>query len=622
MTEALADEPAVPATGSETIVDICDLSIAFGDAEPTVNGVSFTVRAGETAALIGESGSGKTLLAKSLLGLLPKGAHIVRGDVQLLNQRVSSLSSNEHRQLRGRQLGIVLQEPLTSLNPALTVGSQLIEAQELHLGISREQAFESARAMLIRVGVDEAESRLRQHPHEFSGGMRQRIMIAAMALLRPRLLIADEPTTAVDAVLQRSVMTLLAEITTEIDASLLLVSHDLGVVLEAADTVHVMQRGRLVESGSAERTLGRPRHAYTRQLLESLPRKRSPVSVAMDRSSSKQYLCATGLAVSFPGRRLLPWRKPAPVPALRPTDIHVGPGEVLSVVGESGSGKTTLGRALTGLTPVSEGQIRLEGREIGSDRANRKNELVSQLQFVFQDPFSSLNPRWTVADIIAEPLIHMGVNPSTTESRVVLAMKDCGLEARYASRFPHELSGGQRQRVGIARALVVEPSIVVADEPVSALDLTVQAQILALMGRLQRDRGFSLIFISHDLAVVESLTDRVAVMREGRIVEEGTGSDVFDHASHPYTQSLLDASPVLGEHSDGEFSLEARRYTPRAIPQDFQPAVLNRHAAGTGLRYLPLTETHRVLVGKATASSRGDRTTASGFSSRMPLSSD
>ncbi|MEM7692694.1 MAG: ABC transporter ATP-binding protein, partial [Pseudomonadota bacterium] len=566
-----------------------------------------TLHSGQVSALVGESGSGKTLLAKALLGLLPQAATIVGGSARILGRDLSTLTSEQHRQLRGNGLGIVLQEPLTSLNPALTVEMQLTEALIKMRGTTRQRAREDALRMLDRVGIENAGKRLQEYPHQFSGGMRQRIMIAAVALLKPKLLIADEPTTAVDAQAQRAVMDLMVELVREMDAGLLLITHDLSVVADYADQIHVMQNGQIVEHGPCKKTLARPRHAYTLKLLESLPKAFSQEKP--DRDYEPQLgapvaamppaiplLGVRNVSVRYPVRTSFPWRARRSCTALHPMSLELAEGEVLAVVGESGSGKTTLGRAIMGLIEWEGGEIFFQGESLALRRGRRQNTFASRIQMVFQDPYSSLNPRWTIAEIVAEPLRGLGLAREEKTSRISSVLLACGLDVEYLDRYPHELSGGQRQRAGIARALVVEPKLVIADEPVSALDLTVQSRILELLRTLQRERNFSMIFISHDLAVVQAVADRIVVMREGRIVEQGSVCQVFESATHPYTQSLLDASPQLFQGSDGAYRLAPRQYEGLPLPEGVCAAPQARKRVANQLEKLNLDPGHSILV--------------------------
>ncbi|MEM1110479.1 MAG: ABC transporter ATP-binding protein [Pseudomonadota bacterium] len=585
----------------EPLLKLCDTYIGFGTStlsEATVRRASLEIRPGSVAALVGESGSGKTLLAKSLLGLLPQGARVLSGSAHLLGRDIFRLDATEQRALRGAEVGLILQEPLTALNPALKIGRQMTEALVMHSGSSNDAARSEAMRMLDRVGIDRPTTRMGQYPHEFSGGMRQRIMIAAMLMLKPRLLIADEPTTAIDAQAQREVMALMLGLVREIEAAMLLITHDLGVVVDYADSVFVMERGELVESGQVADCLVRPQHEYTRRLLSALPGERAVESASPVSDKGDPCLQLKEVSVVYPGSRAWPWSRRDSFPALSPTSLTLHRGEVLSLVGESGSGKTTLARSVVGLAPLSKGEILFDGAPMLHSGMGRRR-LASAIQMVFQDPYSSLDPRWRVGDIVAEPLRGSGLSQAQIKQVVLDSLAACGLQADYVERFPHALSGGQRQRVGIARALVVEPELVVADEPVSALDLTVQAQILALIQKLQEDRGFSLLFISHDLSVVEQISDRVAVMRNGRIVERGRTKDIFKHATHPYTKALLRASPVLGIDTDGAYRLGPRQPQARSVPQGWRCAELARDKFDGGLKEIDLGDGHQVLVEEA-----------------------
>jgi peptide/nickel transport system ATP-binding protein len=503
-----------------------------------VDDVSFAIERGEFLAVVGESGSGKTVAARAVLGLLPHGLRQASGRILLDGVDLASLSLRRMRALRGPAIGMVFQEPMVSLNPAISVGAQMAEGLGLHERTGRAEIKRRCLDMLARVQIRDPERTYNAYPHEFSGGMRQRIMLASVMLLKPRLLIADEPTTALDTLTQREVLDLMVELARDHGTSTMLITHNLGLVSRYAQRAVVLRQGRMVEMGSVRQILFAPQEAYTQQLVQALPRR----SGAADRRPGGEVLIsARGLRVAFEGRQHL-FGRGAGVSAVGGVDLDIRAGETVAVVGGSGSGKTTLGRAMLRLIPANQGEIRFRGREVAA-RADREFRLASQL--VFQDPYSSLDPRMRVGEIVAEPLRHIPQLAAGERDRRVEAMlEEVGLGG-FRRRWPHELSGGQRQRVAIARAIIRHPAFVVADEPVSALDMTIQAQVLKLFERLQAQYGFACLFISHDLAAVEQVADRVVVMQGGRIVEQGPRDEVFDRPQHDYTKALLAATPIL-----------------------------------------------------------------------------
>ncbi|WP_407164991.1 ABC transporter ATP-binding protein [Bradyrhizobium sp. ORS 111] len=502
-----------------------------------VDDVSFAIERGEFLAVVGESGSGKTAAARAILGLLPPGLRRAGGRIRLDGEDLATVGPHRMRALRGRSVGMVFQEPMVSLNPAISVGAQMAEGLALHETLTKREIKCRCLDMLARVQIRDPEHTFNTYPHEFSGGMRQRIMLASVMLLKPKLLLADEPTTALDTLSQREVLDLMVELARDHGTSVMLITHNLGLVSRYAQRAVVLRQGRVVETGSVRQILSAPREAYTRQLVDALPRRRA---AAPRRAAGEPLMSVRGLKVSFGGRQRL-FRRDADVAAVNGVDLDIGAGETVAVVGGSGSGKTTLGRAMLRLIPAAGGEIRFQGRDVTAhDRAFR---LAAQL--VFQDPYSSLDPRMRVGEIVAEPLRHVaGLSATERNKRVAGMLDEVGLDG-FAERWPHELSGGQRQRIAIARAIVRHPAFVVADEPVSALDMTIQAQVLKLFERLQAQYGFACLFISHDLAAVEQVADRVVVMQGGRIVEQGTRDDVFDRPQHDYTKALLAATPVL-----------------------------------------------------------------------------
>ncbi|KOV60149.1 dipeptide ABC transporter ATP-binding protein [Streptomyces sp. MMG1121] len=526
-----------------SLVDVTDLTVEFGSLR-AVDGLSFSLAKGAALALVGESGSGKSTVAGALLGLHRGTGARVAGSVRVAGTDVQDASDEELRRLRGAKAAMVFQDPLSSLDPYYAIGDQIAEVHRVHTRVSRRSARARAVEVLERVGIPDAVRRSRSRPHEFSGGMRQRALIAMALACEPDLLIADEPTTALDVTVQAQILDLLHTLREETGMGLLLVTHDVGVAAESADDILVMRHGRAVEHGPVGTVLAAPDQAYTRALLDAVPRvdARRTGSPATE----EVVLEATGLRREFGrGKRAFA--------AVDGVSLTVRRGETLGVVGESGSGKTTLGRMLVGLLEPTAGAIRYEGHP--------HTAVDPAVQMVFQDPVSSLNPRRSVGESIADPLRARGEgDEQRVRGRVAELLERVGLERAHYDRYPHEFSGGQRQRIGIARALAAEPRVIVCDEPVSALDVTTQAQVVDLLGELQRELGLALVFIAHDLAVVRQVSDRVAVMRRGRVVEYGPADEVYDSPREPYTQQLLAAVPALDP------ALAAQRRAARREP--------------------------------------------------------
>ncbi|MFJ9348990.1 dipeptide ABC transporter ATP-binding protein [Streptomyces sp. NPDC101237] len=523
-----------------SLVRVTDLTVEFGDLR-AVDGLSFDLAAGGALALVGESGSGKSTVASALLGLHRGTGARVGGAIEVAGTDVQAASEEELRRLRGARAAMVFQDPLSSLDPYYAIGDQIAEVYRVHTRVSRRAARARAVEVLDRVGIPDAPRRSRSRPHEFSGGMRQRALIAMALACEPGLLIADEPTTALDVTVQAQILDLLHTLREETGMGLLLVTHDVGVAAESVDRVLVMRHGRVVEQGPVTAVLGSPAQPYTRELLSAVPRV--DAVRAPSQAPGEVVLEASGLRREF-------GRGKAAFAAVDDVSLTVRRGETLGVVGESGSGKTTLGRMLVGLLEPTAGEIRYEGHARAGVR--------TAVQMVFQDPVSSLNPRRSVGESIADPLRARGERDQAgIRRRVIELLERVGLEGAHYERYPHEFSGGQRQRVGIARALAADPRVIVCDEPVSALDVTTQAQVVALLGELQRELGLALVFVAHDLAVVRQVSDRVAVMRHGRVVEAGPADEVYDNPRDPYTRQLLAAVPAL----DPEVA--ARRRTAR-----------------------------------------------------------
>ncbi|GII99992.1 peptide/nickel transport system ATP-binding protein [Sediminihabitans luteus] len=538
-------------------VRIRDLAVSFATdagAVRAVDGVDLTVRPGEVLAVVGESGSGKTVTAKTILGLLPENA-TARGAVVLANKAgtaehdVVSLSASQLRRVRGTDVAMVFQEPSAALNPVYTVGWQIAEGLRAHGKVSKAEGRRRAIEILGRVGIPDPDERVDHYPHQFSGGQKQRIIIAMALVLDPGLIVADEPTTALDVTVQAEILDLLRRVRDEFGTAIVLITHNMGVVADLADTVAVMYQGKVVEQAPVGELFAAPQDDYTRRLLGSVPRIGEARARTAERAAARPagwaeaepVVAARGLEITYPGRFRTPGFR-----AVQGVDLTIRPGEVLGLVGESGSGKSTIGRAIAGLTKVTGGSLQVLGTEMHGVRPRELRPVRPRIGFVFQDPASSFNPLLTIADCVAEPLVVHGRarDVGAARARVDELLEAVQLPRAYGDRFPHELSGGQRQRVSLARALALDPELLVADEPTSALDVSVQARVLDLFAELQAELGFACLFISHDLAVVDLLADRIAVLYRGRLVEEGTGEQVLGSPSDPYTQRLLASLPV------------------------------------------------------------------------------
>jgi peptide/nickel transport system ATP-binding protein len=541
------------------ILTVDNLSVSFGQGRnrnEAVKRLSYTLGKGETLAIVGESGSGKSVSSLALLGLLPRrSAKVEQGRALYDAHDLLALPEERLRKLRGDRLAMIFQEPMTSLNPVLTIGRQLTEGLIEHLGVSQDEANACAMAMIDRVGLGQPRQRLKQYPHELSGGMRQRVMIAMAMATEPDILIADEPTTALDVTVQAQILDLMRELKAEFGTSIILITHDMGVVAEMADRVVVMNRGEKVEEGPVETVFAQPAEAYTQRLLAAVPRlggyatTSSPRSVVADPvpvDRKTTVVDAQGLTKRFGGGGLLSSFGIGDQGVLAMDDVGftLSAGETLAIVGESGSGKSTAGRAILRLIEVDRGEINIDGRDVRKLGPKGLRQARRQMQMIFQDPFASLNPRISVGDIVAEPMtIHRIARGGELKDRIEALFHRVGLTSDQIRRYPHEFSGGQRQRVCIARALAVNPKLIVADEPTSALDVSVQAQVLELLLELQQSLGLAYLFISHDMAVVEEVAHRVAVMQQGRIVEMGPRQAVLNDPRHVYTRGLLAAVP-------------------------------------------------------------------------------
>ena len=566
---AAASRGALP----ETILEVDNLGVEFwvdGQFYPAAIDMNYQVRRGEVLAIVGESGSGKSTSSMALLGLLPENSRVT-GSIKLLGRELRGLDEAALRSLRGNEIAVIFQEPMTALNPVYTVGFQIMEALRSHdRGMAPSDARDRAVELLRMVEMPEPEQSFHKYPHQLSGGQRQRAMIAQSISCDPLLLIADEPTTALDVTVQAQVLDLLRNLHKRLDSAIILITHDMGVVADLADRIMVMKNGVVVESGTVDKIFHAPVHPYTQQLLASVPHlglgvleeaEPGPAEVVTETSAvpSVSYireraseaaeeiietrtpvLAFEDVAIDYPKRGRIPAFR-----AAEHIDLAIYPGEIVGLVGESGSGKTTLGRAAIGLLPIAEGKLTTVGTDISHATQKELFAIRRKTGIVFQDPASSLNPRMPIGQSIGEPILLAGVaKGKDLDKRVEELLSQVELPASYRNRFPHELSGGQRQRVGIARALALAPELLVADEPVSALDVSVQARFLDLLQELQQELQFACLFISHDLAVVDILAHRIAVMHHGKLVESGTRDQILRGAKDPYTQRLIAAVPV------------------------------------------------------------------------------
>ncbi|MGQ0457158.1 MAG: ABC transporter ATP-binding protein [Hyphomicrobium sp.] len=539
---------------ADPLVDVRNLSVTFGeaaDAAEVVKSVSFSIAKGETVALVGESGSGKTVSALSILRLLPNSASHPNGEILFEGKDLLKADEAAMRAIRGDRISIIFQEPMTTLNPLHTIEKQVGEIIKLHQGLSDEETRRRVVELLNKVGIRDPEKRLDSFPHQLSGGQRQRVMIAIALANEPDLLIADEPTTALDVTIQAQILELLKKLQKEMGMAMLLITHDLGIVRRMADRVYVMRNGEVVETGGAQAVFETPKHAYTKHLIEAEPKGAPPET----NHSGLVVLETDDLKVWFPIKRGLLQRTVDHVKAVDGLTMKLRAGETLGVVGESGSGKTTLGLALLRLIS-SEGPIAYVGRRIDAFTNKEMRPLRKEMQVVFQDPYGSLSPRLTVGQIIEEGLLiqQPELDEHQRRTRVGAALKEVGLDANWQDRYPHEFSGGQRQRIAIARAMVLEPKFVMLDEPTSALDMSVQAQIVDLLRDLQKKRELAYLFISHDLKVVRALCNYVIVMRNGKVVEEGPAREIFENPREDYTKALLAAALDMKVAHRGELA--------------------------------------------------------------------
>jgi peptide/nickel transport system ATP-binding protein len=531
------------------LLAIENLSVAFSHQQKVVDGVSFSINTGETVALVGESGSGKSLTALSVLRIQPNHAHIEADAIYLNGDNLLKRSELELCQIRGRRIALIFQDPMSSLNPVMTIGSQIEEVINIHFSLSREMAKQRVLELMQQVEIPNPDQRVNDYPHQLSGGQRQRVMIAIALAGKPDLLIADEPTTSLDVTIQAQILALLKSIQQQTGMGLWLISHDLALVSTIADRVAVMQRGKIVETAVSNELFSHPKHIYTQKLLASLPSIRhaeqQPNSLLNEKQ--KPLLEVRDFKVYYPIRKGIFKRVVDHVRAVDGVDFMIKPQSTLALVGESGCGKTTLGKSLLNLIPHSGGQVFMDGISLDNLSGSELRLQRANMQIVFQDPFSSMNPRMLVIDIIAEGLraLHPKISATERTNKVMQLLQQVGLPEDSALRYPHEFSGGQRQRICIARALAVEPKLIICDEPTSALDVSVQAQIIQLLKALQQEKGVSYLFITHDLAVVAEIAQEVAVMYRGKIIEHGTVQQVLLKPENPYTKKLLQAAPTV-----------------------------------------------------------------------------
>jgi len=535
------------AVDKSVLLRVENLSVSFrtdGAPVQAVKNIAYELYPGETLAIVGESGSGKTVGSRAMVGLLPDTA-TVSGDAEFQGEDLINLKGEQIRRVRGDRIAMIFQEPSTALDPVRTVGWQICEALQVHRQISKADAMKRAVELLDLVGIPDPVHRVNAYPHQLSGGQKQRVMIAMAISCDPEILVADEPTTALDVTVQAQILDLLRDIQEKLGMAIILITHNMGVVADLADRVAVMYRGEIVEQGAVADIFERPQHPYTQALLAAVPYLGRPRPKSMDtplasKPTDDVVMSVTDLVVDFPGRIGSP-----PVRAVDNVNLEVHAHEIVALVGESGSGKTTLGRCAVGLQPVTDGAIEVLGTNIVKARGRALRDYRRRVGFVFQDPAASLNPRMTVGACIAEPLlIHNIGTPGERLDRARELLEDVELPADYAQRYPHELSGGQRQRVSLARALVTSPEFLVADEPTSALDVSVQARVLEVFVRLQHQMGFACLFVTHDLAVVDMLADRIAVMQLGRIVELGAREQILRDPQQQYTKDLIASVPV------------------------------------------------------------------------------
>jgi len=604
-------------TSERRVLDIRNLSVSFGQGATAVHAVkalNLHVDRGETLAIVGESGSGKSVTSLAIMRLVEfGGGHIHQGELLFHRADGSQVdlranSEEQMRRMRGADLGMIFQEPMTSLNPVFTVGSQIVEAIQLHQELNHQQAVAAAKRILDQVRISDSAAILGRYPHELSGGMRQRVMIAMALSCKPALLIADEPTTALDVTIQAQILQLIRELQKEMDMGVIFITHDMGVVAEVANRVLVMRHGEVVEDNAVIPLFASPQHPYTQTLLAAVPKlgamrgtaqparfnlvlngqaqsvpAAQPPAAEQSTQTAQVVLSVKNLVTRFDVRSGVFGFIKKRIHAVEQVSFELHEGETLSLVGESGCGKTTTGRSLVGLAKITRGTIEFDGARVDTTNTHSLQALRRNLQFVFQDPFASLNPRMRVGDCIKEPLLIQGLAQGLEAERLVAElMERVGLEASMAKRWPHEFSGGQRQRICIARALSVKPRVLIADEAVSALDVSIRAHIINLLIDLQKDLGVSYLFISHDMAIVERVSHRVAVMYLGQIVEIGPRQAIFENPQHPYTRKLMSAVPVADPTVRRTTSLEVSEIPSPARKLGDEPLVLPLVQVGEG----------------------------------------
>jgi len=530
---------------NKPVLTIEHLSVTFNQQQKVVDDISFEIFSGETFALVGESGSGKSITALSVLRLLPNNARLTAAAISLHGDNLLHRSEFELCKIRGSRIGMIFQDPMSSLNPVMTIGSQIEEVINLHFSLSRQATQQRVLELLQQVEIPEPEKRMKDYPHQLSGGQRQRVMIAIALAGEPDLLIADEPTTSLDVTIQAQILALLKTIQQQTNMALWLISHDLALVSNLADRVAVMQRGKIVETGITAEFFSHPQHPYTQKLLDALPSMQSCFTHNVEQKPP--LLQVRDFSCHYPIRKGIFKRVVDYVKAVDGVSFDIQQGKTLALVGESGCGKTTLGKSLLNLIPASGGRVIINGIELSRLDGEELRQQRAHIQIVFQDPFSSMNPRMLVGDIVAEGIkaLHPKISSDDRKARVALLLQQVGLPEDSALRYPHEFSGGQRQRICIARVLAVDPKLIVCDEPTSALDVSVQAQIIQLLKTLQQEKGVSYLFITHDLAVVAEVADEVAVMYQGKIIEHGPVAQVLSRPAQAYTKKLLAAVPVL-----------------------------------------------------------------------------
>jgi peptide/nickel transport system ATP-binding protein len=532
------------------LLTVKELSLAVGEKR-ILDQISFSLQKGKTFALVGESGSGKSLTALAIMRLLPPAVKVSGGDVLLHGSSLFGLPEFQMQKVRGRKIAMIFQEPMSALNPVMSIGEQVAEVLKIHLKLPASEAKRRVISLFEEVALPDASERYGWYPHQLSGGQKQRVMIAMALACEPDLLIADEPTTALDVTVQAQVLALLQKIKTERQLSILFITHDMAVVSEVADSVAVMRQGRIVETAEASHFFTAPQHPYTKRLLADALGEKGHREVSI----GEKLLEMKDVKVYFPVKKGLFQRTVDHVRAVDGVSLSIDKGKTLALVGESGSGKSTLGQAILSLVPICGGEISFAGQRLNGLSRSALKSYRQKIQVIFQDPFSALDPRMSVGDILREGMESLGTGPKKRADQDVYLrelLQKVDLDPESLIRYPHEFSGGQRQRIGIARALAVEPELIICDEPTSALDVTVRAQVLSLLKKIQEETGLSYLFITHDLSLIETIADEVAVMREGKIIEQGKVREVMHYPSHPYTRTLLEAAPKLPDMKQRE----------------------------------------------------------------------